>query len=87
LSKDLIASKPELQKLNILPEIRIYESEFAENAHVTSSIKTLIEQGTPPGNIAVIYKENKNGDELLKFFQLQNIQATQNVRSICSTMY
>lgn len=73
LSKDLIASKPELQKLNILPEIRVYESEFSENAHVTSSIKSLIEQGTPPGNIAVIYKENKNGDELLKFFQLQNI--------------
>jgi DNA helicase-2/ATP-dependent DNA helicase PcrA len=73
LSKELIASKEELKALNILPEIRVYENEFAENAHVTGSIKELIDRGTPPGHIAVIYREHKFGDELMKFLQLQQI--------------
>ncbi|MEO7393608.1 MAG: 3'-5' exonuclease, partial [Chitinophagaceae bacterium] len=40
---------------------------------VSSSIKQLIEQGVKPGSIAVIYREHKFGDELMKFFQLQQI--------------
>lgn len=73
LSKELIASKEELKSLNILPIIRVYENEFAENAHVTASIKELVDRGTAPGHIAVIYREHKFGDELIKFFQLQQI--------------
>jgi DNA helicase II / ATP-dependent DNA helicase PcrA len=73
LTKDLVASKEELKALNIQPVIRIYENEFAENAHVASSIKKLIEQGVKPGHIAVIYREHKFGDELMKFFQLQKV--------------
>ncbi len=73
LSKDLIASKESLALLNILPEIRIYENEFSENAHITLSVKKLINDGVDPGNIAVIYREHKFGDEMMKFFQLQQI--------------
>ena len=73
LSKELVASKPELKTLTIFPEIRVYENEFAENVHITASIRDLIDRGVHPGKIAVIYREHKYGDEMLHFFQLQNI--------------
>lgn len=73
LSKDLVASKETLKDLDIQPSLHIYENEFAENVHVSSSIKQLIEQGVKPGSIAVIYREHKFGDELMKFFQLLQI--------------
>lgn len=73
LSKDLVAAREELKKLSILPVIRMYENEFAENAHIAAGIKKLVEQGVPPGHIAVIYKEHKFGDELIKFFQLLQV--------------
>jgi len=73
LSKDLITSKDDLIALFTKPVIRVYENEFAENIHVTLSVKELIDKGTDPGNIAIIYKEHKFGDELIKFFQLLQI--------------
>lgn len=73
LSKELIASNEPLVLLNIQPVIRVYENEFAENVHLTINIKKLVEEGVDPGNIAVIYREHKFGDELIKFFQLQQI--------------
>ncbi|MEI9809506.1 MAG: UvrD-helicase domain-containing protein [Bacteroidota bacterium] len=73
LSKDLVAANEKLKALTIPPVIRIYENEFAENAHVSLSIKQLVEQGVQPGHIAVIYREHKFGDELMKFLQLQQV--------------
>ncbi len=73
LTKDLIASNEKLLSLTTKPVIRIYENEFAENVHVTSSIQKLIAEGVLPGHIAVIYREHKFGDELMKFFQLLDI--------------
>ena len=73
LTKDLIADKKELKGVHILPELRIYESELAEQAHITASIQALTQSGTAPGKIAVIYREHKLGDELMKFLQQENI--------------
>ncbi|MBM3433071.1 MAG: ATP-dependent helicase [Bacteroidetes bacterium] len=73
LSKELIADLDELKELNIQPELRIYESELAEQAHIARSIRELIEQGTNPGEIAVIYREHKLGDELMKFLQQEEV--------------
>jgi DNA helicase-2/ATP-dependent DNA helicase PcrA len=73
LSKDLVASNEKLKALDIKPVIRIYENEFGESAHVTTSIKQLINDGIPPGNIAVIYREHRFGDELMNFFQLLQV--------------
>jgi DNA helicase-2/ATP-dependent DNA helicase PcrA len=73
LKKELIASNEELKSLNILPVVRVYENEFAENAHVAASVKELVDRGVPPGHIAIIYREHKFGDELIKFLQLQHV--------------
>jgi DNA helicase-2/ATP-dependent DNA helicase PcrA len=73
LSKELIADGKETKALQLLPELRTYESELAEQAHIAASIKKLIEQGIKPGEIAVIYREHKLGDELMKFLQQESI--------------
>jgi DNA helicase-2/ATP-dependent DNA helicase PcrA len=73
LSKDLNAARPEHHNVFILPEIRVYENEFSENAHIANSIKQLVEAGTKPGRIAVLYREHKYGDELQKFLHLSGI--------------
>ncbi len=73
LTKNLIAANSTLQTLNISPVIQAFENEFAENIHITKSIKNLIQQGIDPGHIAIIYREHKTGDELLKFLQQEKI--------------
>jgi DNA helicase II / ATP-dependent DNA helicase PcrA len=73
LSKELIASNKDLISITTKPVINIYENEFSENVHITIYIKKLLNEGIDPGRIAVIYKEHKFGDELMKFFQLQEI--------------
>ena len=47
------------------PLIREYETERAEMISIVSQIEHLITRGIQPGKIAVIYKENKYGQELL----------------------
>lgn len=73
LTKDLQAERDELRALQISPEIHIYESELAEQAHIASSIRSLIDAGTNPGEIAVVYREHKLGDELMKFLQQSDV--------------
>lgn len=73
LTKELVTAKKELKDLDIQPQIFIHENEFCENVYVALNIKRLIDSGISPGKIAVIYREHKFGDELLKFLQLQGI--------------
>lgn len=73
LTKELTTSKKELIGLEILPEINVYENEFSENAQIANSVNKLIDEGVHAGKIAIIYKEHRFGDELLKFLQMQNV--------------
>jgi DNA helicase II / ATP-dependent DNA helicase PcrA len=73
LTKDLFAAKATLQDLIIHPEVRVYENEFAENAHIAYSVEALVKSGVNPGEIAVLYREHKYGDELQKFLHLAHI--------------
>lgn len=73
LTKDLVASRAGVKELTNQPVIIEYISTKEEMAAITNTISGLIQQGIPPGNIAVIYKENKYGEELAKYFRLQKI--------------
>lgn len=73
LNKILRSSREEYQGLDLVPQIRCASNEFEENIMVAEEIRKLVEDGVPPGRIAVIYKEHKTGDELQKFLQLNNI--------------
>jgi DNA helicase-2/ATP-dependent DNA helicase PcrA len=73
LAKVLTASREDHKDLYIAPVVRSVSNEFEENILVAEEINRLIDKGTKPGCIAVIYKEHKSGDELQKFLQLQEV--------------
>ncbi|HLF45570.1 MAG TPA: ATP-dependent DNA helicase, partial [Chitinophagaceae bacterium] len=73
LTKELTTANPDLKGLEIFPEINIYENEFSENVHIANAVKKLVDVGVNPGKIAILYKEHRFGDELLKFLQLLQV--------------
>jgi DNA helicase-2/ATP-dependent DNA helicase PcrA len=75
LTKELIASHPEISLLQHPPALLEFETPRHEMIGITLQIEQLLASGVQPGNIAVIYRENKYGDELKKIFLLRNIAA------------
>ena len=73
LSKDLLSSNKLINQLTNQPTIREYNSVKEEMADITNKVHELVQQGVNPGNIAIIYKENKYGEELATYFRLKNI--------------
>lgn len=71
--KELIAANELRIASKIEPELHVYQNTFQELVGVTNQIHDLIKQGVKAETIAVIYKENKWGDELIKFFKEKNI--------------
>jgi DNA helicase-2/ATP-dependent DNA helicase PcrA len=73
LTKNLISSNISINKLSNEPTIIEYLSVKDEMAAITNNVFELINQNIPAGKIAVIYKENKYGAILAKYFKLKNI--------------
>ena len=73
LTKHLVSSHPLTSALKYPPRILEYPSPREEMTDITLQIEKLVDGGTPPGRIAVIYKENKYGEELGRFLQLKKI--------------
>jgi DNA helicase-2/ATP-dependent DNA helicase PcrA len=73
LSKDLISSKEIIKHLTHQPIIKEYETQRQEMIDIVLQTQKIISEGIPPGEIAVIYKENKYGKELADYFRLRNI--------------
>jgi DNA helicase II / ATP-dependent DNA helicase PcrA len=75
LSKDLVASHAEISRLDHPPVILEYETQRHEMVGITLRIEKLISENVEPGRIAVIFRENKYGDELKKLFRHRNMPA------------
>lgn len=73
LSKNLIASNDKVKSLVNFPVINEYVSAREEMAGITLQVLELLKQGVPPGNIAIIYKENKYGEALTHYFRLMQL--------------
>jgi len=73
LSKNLIAALPENSKLQHLPIIACYNDPQEEMMAIAEQINQLILKGIAPKEIAVLYKENKYGEEIAHFLQQKNI--------------
>ncbi len=73
LSKELISSRIGLMELTNQPVLHEYNAAKEEMADITNRVAALLEQQVEPGRIAVIYKENKYGEELAKYFRLKHI--------------
>lgn len=73
LSKELVSANTRINGSTNKPSLHEYNSVKEEMTDITNRIYGLLEQKTEPGRIAVIYKENKYGEELAKYFRLKNI--------------
>ncbi len=73
LSKDLLAANDKIKLLKHLPLLREYNAVKEEMAGITLEVAALLQQDIAPGRIAVIYKENKYGEELANYFRLKGI--------------
>ncbi len=70
LSKELLSSNAKINQLKHPPVLNEYESQRMEMIGITRQIQQLLQQEVIPGRIAVIYKENKYGEELAQYFKL-----------------
>lgn len=73
LSKVLVAANEKRKGATQQPIIREYASPREEMIHVTYQVKQLLETGIASGHIAVIYRENRYGEELAQYFQQKDI--------------
>ncbi|MGB3114781.1 MAG: ATP-dependent DNA helicase [Ferruginibacter sp.] len=74
LNKSLVSGNKKFeQQQQYLPQIIAYNSMFEEMLGITQKILQLVNEGTPPSSIAVLYRENKYGEELAKFLRLKNV--------------
>jgi DNA helicase-2/ATP-dependent DNA helicase PcrA len=73
LSKELLSSNTKINGLTHPPVLKEYESQRQEMAGITKQVQELLAQQVAPGRIAIIYKENKYGEELAQYFKLLSL--------------
>jgi DNA helicase-2/ATP-dependent DNA helicase PcrA len=73
LDKSLKSSHSRFEDLVVKPVIREYDNPDQEMVDVAISIKHLIEKGTEPGEIAVIYRNHSQVEELIHFLDAKKI--------------
>jgi len=73
LSKELISSNPAINHLSAAPQLREYETQRQEMIDITLQVQQLLAQQVSPGDIAVLYKENRYGEDLADYFRLRKI--------------
>lgn len=73
LTKELIASHPEISMLDHRPLILEFETQRQEMTGITLRVEELLRSGVDAGKIAVIFRENRYGNELLNLFRQRNI--------------
>ncbi len=73
LDKNLRAAHPRFEKLVVMPEINEYENPGHELVDVALRIKQLLDDGTEPGEIAVIYRNHSQVEELVQYLDSQRI--------------
>jgi DNA helicase-2/ATP-dependent DNA helicase PcrA len=73
LTKNLIAALPENKALQNLPIIAYYNDPQEEMMAIAEQINQLIKEGIASKEIAVLFKENKYGEEIAHFLQQKNI--------------
>jgi DNA helicase-2/ATP-dependent DNA helicase PcrA len=73
LSKDLVSSHPVVSRFADQPRLQEYLSPRQEMINITLQVEKLLTERVAPGRIAIIYKENKYGEELARFLTLKKI--------------
>ena len=73
LDKDLQASHARFTEMAVEPVIREYENPDQELVDVSAQIKQLIDKGTEPGEVAVIYRNHSQVEEMIQYLEVKKI--------------
>lgn len=73
LSKTLVSSHDVMKELFQMPIVHEYDTPRDEMIHLVLQVEKLLAEGVKPGDIGIIYRENKYGDELSNYFRLKSI--------------
>lgn len=73
LSKELVSARESLQSIKHPPRFKCYETMRQEMIGIALEVQQLLRAGAVPGKIAVIYKENKYGEELTRYLQQMEV--------------
>ena len=73
LDKNLEAAHPRFNTMSVTPAINEYENPGQELVDVAMQIKNLLAKGTPPAEIAVIYRNHSQVEELLQYLDAKHI--------------
>lgn len=73
LSKELLSSNTKINQLTNQPVLREYESQRQEMIGIAKEVQQLVTKGVPAGEIGIIYRENRYGEELAQYFKLLNV--------------
>jgi len=73
LDKNLEAAAPRFNNIAVAPVICEYENPGQELVDVAVQIKQLLAKGAEPGEIAVIYRNHSQVEDLVKYLDTQNI--------------
>lgn len=73
LNKTLTSEKIELKNIHIAPIINAWRTPREEMIGIVHEIEEILKTGVEPRRIAIIYKENKYGEEIAEFLKCRNI--------------
>jgi DNA helicase-2/ATP-dependent DNA helicase PcrA len=76
LSKELLCCNDKWSSISdadCCPKIKEYETQHQEMIHIVMQVEALLQEGISPGDISIIFKENKYGEELAQYFKLHNV--------------
>ena len=73
LDKDLQSSHSRFKEEIVVPVMREYNNADQELVDVAINIKHLVQRGTPPGEIAVIYRNHAQVEDLIQFLDAHKI--------------
>ncbi|OCX51207.1 DNA helicase UvrD [Mucilaginibacter sp. PPCGB 2223] len=73
LDKNLAAAHPRFADLEVEPQVREYENADQEIVDVAQQIEKLVAGGIEPGEIAVIYRNHSQVEELIHFLDQKKI--------------
>ncbi len=75
LSKDLVSANELIRHLRHMPSVKSYENQREEMIDIADQIVKLIERGVTPERIAVIYRENRYGEEIFDYLKRRKVPA------------
>lgn len=73
MTKDLKASHPEVKDLEKGVELHIYQNITQEEVGVLSHIEILLSEGVEASNIAVLYKQHRQSENMIKLCEQRKI--------------